>query len=129
MANKTREQREKEQAEQNAATIDNTKDMIPGAENLQMSVNDPRPGEEDEKRLSVDRDPEVGPDHIQPDTMAKKLEAEAEKTGKKKYKVAKGQKFADINDFNKKWNDGDDVSHFDQARLDNLEERGLVTGK
>jgi hypothetical protein len=37
--------------------------------------------------------------------------------------------FKDINDFAKQWNEGDDVSHFEQERLKNLEDLGYIEKK
>lgn len=34
--------------------------------------------------------------------------------------------FADKSNFNKMWNEGDDVSHFDEPRLADCVKRGLV---
>lgn len=53
-----------------------------------------------------------------------KAEREATKPAKKKYTVI--APFADKDNFGKKWVEGDDVSHFDDARLDLCVERGLV---
>lgn len=46
------------------------------------------------------------------------------KPAKKKYTVI--APFADKDNFSKKWEEGDDVSHFSQDRLDLCVERGLV---
>jgi hypothetical protein len=48
----------------------------------------------------------------------------AKEKSKSGYVVVSG--FNDINDFGKVWREGDDVSHFDDARLDSLVERKLV---
>lgn len=48
----------------------------------------------------------------------------ASKSAKKKYTVI--APFADKDNFGKKWVEGDDVSHFDDARLAMCVERGLV---
>lgn len=48
----------------------------------------------------------------------------ASKPAKKKYTVI--APFADKDNFGKKWAEGDDVSHFDDARLVLCIERGLV---
>lgn len=53
----------------------------------------------------------------------KKIETPAKKTH---YIVDKEKSFRDINDFNKVYHAGADVSHFDKKRIDNLIEIGLV---
>lgn len=52
-----------------------------------------------------------------------KVKGEA-KPSKKKYIVI--SPFADKDIFSKKWEEGDDVSHFDESRLANCIEKGLV---
>ncbi|MCW8314211.1 hypothetical protein K7A41_23500 [Sphingobacterium sp. InxBP1] len=65
-------------------------------------------------------------ERAQKDAAAAKAKAEkdAAKSGKKKYTVI--SPFADKDNFSKKWEEGDDVSHFSQDRLDLCVERGLV---
>ncbi len=46
------------------------------------------------------------------------------KESKPKYIVA--EPFSDRDSFSKMWNKGDDVSHFDEARLADCVNRGLV---
>jgi len=53
-----------------------------------------------------------------------KAEKEAAKPSKKKYIVI--SPFSDKDIFSKKWEEGDDVSHFDESRLANCIEKGLV---
>lgn len=57
--------------------------------------------------------------------MAKKSKKGAAETAPTpSYKVV--QEFIDIDNANKRWGIGDDVSHFDKARLEKTIERGLV---
>lgn len=53
-----------------------------------------------------------------------KAEKDAAKPAKKKYTVI--APFADKDNFSKKWEEGDDVSHFDEARLADCVKRELV---
>lgn len=57
-------------------------------------------------------------------------EAKAEKAGKtekgKEAKYVVASPFADRDNFSKMWNEGDDVSSFDEKRLKDCIERGLV---
>jgi hypothetical protein len=62
-------------------------------------------------------------ERAQKDAAAAKGKGEA-KPSKKKYTVI--APFADKDDFSKKWEEGDDVSHFDEARLADCVNRGLV---
>jgi|GEM_PF-634516 len=56
-----------------------------------------------------------------------KSDADAKaKDNKKPKKYTVVSPFADRDNFGKKWVEGDDVSHFEQARLDLCVERGLV---
>ena len=56
-------------------------------------------------------------------SKAKKAE---EKTSKASRKYVVVSPFADKDNFGKKWEEGDDVSHFDEDRLKSCIERGLV---
>lgn len=55
---------------------------------------------------------------------AAKADGKPDKGKSAKYIVA--SPFADRDNFGKTWNEGDDVSHFDEARLKSCTERGLV---
>ena len=65
-------------------------------------------------------------ERAQKDAAAAKAKAEkdAAKPSKKKYIVI--SPFSDKDIFSKKWEEGDDVSHFDESRLANCIEKGLV---
>lgn len=56
-------------------------------------------------------------------------EAEAKKLAKGKYVVAEGKSFRDIADYNKVFNEGDDVSDFSEDRKKHLLERGYIVKK
>jgi hypothetical protein len=53
--------------------------------------------------------------------------SEPKKAKRKSYVVAK--EFRDHNDFSQTWKEGDDVSHFDQDRLQHLIDTGIVEEK
>ncbi|MGJ1196284.1 hypothetical protein ACR777_10485 [Sphingobacterium spiritivorum] len=90
----------------------------------QPSVPSSSPQGAEDAKLKAEQEAKAKADKDAADAKAK-AEAKAEKDKKsKKYTVI--SPFADKDNFGKKWVEGDDVSHFEQDRLDLCVERGLV---
>ncbi|WP_293914681.1 MULTISPECIES: hypothetical protein [unclassified Sphingobacterium] len=101
----------------------------------QPSVPSSSPQGAEDAKLKAEQEVKAKADKDAADAKAKADKDAADAKAKADAKVEKDKKskkytviapFADKDNFGKKWVEGDDVSHFEQDRLDLCVERGLV---